>query len=93
VDSHERWVSEQQLKVPLLADEDLSVARAYGAVAWGSPLAKLAGMPTTAGGHFVKRSIFVIDGEGIVRYRQMSRTGASYQSVDDLEAAVATLRA
>ena len=28
VDSHERWTKEQELNVPLLADEDLAVARA-----------------------------------------------------------------
>jgi thioredoxin-dependent peroxiredoxin len=93
IDSHERWASEKELNVPLLADEDLAVAKAYGSVGWGSPLVRLAGMPATPGGSYVKRSIFVIDGEGIVRYRHMSLTGASYQSVDDLEAAVETLRA
>jgi thioredoxin-dependent peroxiredoxin len=92
VDSHERWISEQQLNVPLLADEDLAVAKAYGAVGWGSPLVRLAGMPATPGGNFVRRSIFVVDGEGIVRYRHVSRAGATFQSVDDLEAAVGTLR-
>jgi peroxiredoxin Q/BCP len=92
VDSHERWVEEQQLNVPLLADEDLAVAKSYGAVGWGTPLARLAGMATTPGGFYVKRSIFVVDGEGTVRYRHMSLTGASFQSVDDLEAAVGALR-
>ena len=92
VDSHERWVEEQQLNVPLLADEDLAVAKSYGAVGWGTPLARLAGMATTPGGFYVKRSIFVVDGEGTVRYRHVSLTGASFQSVDDLEAAVGALR-
>src|SRR4249919_3755669 len=33
VDSHERFVEEKKLNVPLLADEDKSVARAYGTLA------------------------------------------------------------
>ena len=91
VDSHERWASEQRLNVPLLADEDLAVARAYGVVGWASPLAKLAGLSTTAGGYYTQRAIFVIDREGVVRHRDVSRTGANFQTVDDLERAVAAL--
>ena len=30
VDSHERWTEKKRLSVPLLADEDKAVARAYG---------------------------------------------------------------
>ena len=37
------------------------------------------------------RSIFIVDGEGIVRYRNISRTGASYQSVGDIEQALAAV--
>jgi thioredoxin-dependent peroxiredoxin len=91
VGSHERWTQEQQLNVPLLADEDLEVSRLYGVVGWASPLAKLAGLPTTGGGSYVMRSIFVVDGDGIIRYRHISRTGASYQSVDDIEQALAAV--
>jgi peroxiredoxin Q/BCP len=91
VDSHERWAEEQHLQVPLLADEDLAVAKSYGVVGWASPLGKIAGLPTTSGGSYVKRSVFVVDGEGIVRYRHSSITGASFQSVEDLEQAVQSL--
>jgi peroxiredoxin Q/BCP len=89
VDSHERWMQEKDLNVPLLADEDLAVSRAYGTVGWASPLAKVVGMPTTGGGSYVMRSIFVIDGEGIIRHRHTSRSGATYQSVEDIELALA----
>jgi len=34
---------------------------------------------------------FVVDGEGVVRYRHVSRTSSSFQTVDDLEEAVAAL--
>jgi peroxiredoxin Q/BCP len=91
VASHERWVQEQRLNVPLLADEEMKVAKAYGVSGWASPLAKIAGLATTPGGWYVKRAIFVVDAGGIVRYRDVSTTGASYKSVDDLEQAVAAI--
>jgi peroxiredoxin len=37
------------------------------------------------------RSIFVIDGEGVIRYRHVSRTGSTYESVEDLERALASV--
>ncbi|HEX8690589.1 MAG TPA: peroxiredoxin [Solirubrobacterales bacterium] len=92
VDSHERWAQEQSLNVPLLADEDLAVSRRYGVTGWVGPFAKLAGLGETApGGRYVMRSIFVIDREGIVRYRHVSRTSGTFQRVEDLERAVAAL--
>ena len=75
VDSHEHWVKEQELNVPLLADEDRKVARAYGVTM----------------GPMVRRAIFVIDEEGMVGYRKVSLTGLSYESVEDLERALASL--
>ena len=75
VESHEHWVKEQELNVPLLADEDKEVARAYG----------------VAMGPMVRRAIFVIDEEGVIGHRKVSMTGLSYESVEDLERAVAAL--
>jgi len=75
VDSHERFTEEKRLNVPLLADEDKSVAKAYGVLA----------------GPMVRRAIFVIDEEGIVRYRKVTLAGLTYESVDDLERAVASV--
>jgi peroxiredoxin Q/BCP len=91
VDSHERWAQEQSLNVPLLADEDLAVSKSYGVTGWVGPLGKLAGLEGVQGGRYVMRAIFVIDAGGIVRYRHVSRTGSSFQTVDDLEQAVAAL--
>ncbi len=91
VDSHERWTQEQSLNVPLLADEDLAVSKSYGLVGWVGPFAKLAGLKEAPGGRYVMRAIFVIDAEGIIRYRHVSRTGAKFQTVDDLEQAVTAL--
>ena len=75
VDSHERFTEEKRLNVPLLADEDKSVARAYGVLA----------------GPMVRRAIFVVDEEGIVRHRKVTLAGLTYESVDDLERAVAAI--
>ncbi len=73
IDSHERFAEEKKLNVPLLADEDKAVAKAYGIVA----------------GPLVRRAIFVIDEEGRIGYRKVSLAGLTYESVADLERAVA----
>jgi peroxiredoxin Q/BCP len=75
VDSHERFTEEKRLNVPLLADEDKQVARAYGVLA----------------GPMVRRAIFVVDEEGVVRYRKVTLAGLTYESVDDLQRAVASV--
>lgn len=75
VDSHERFTKEKSLNVPLLADEDKSVAKAYGVLA----------------GPMVRRAIFVIDEQGIIRHRKVTLVGLSFESVDDLEQAVAAV--
>ena len=61
--------------MPLLADEDKRVARAYG----------------VAAGPMVRRAIFIVDEEGIVRHRKVTLAGLTYESVDDLERALAAL--
>lgn len=91
VDSHERWTEERQLNVPLLADEDLAVSRSYGVTGWLGPLARFTELEDAPGGRYVMRSIFVVDRGGIVRYRHVSRTGATFQSVGDIESALASL--
>jgi thioredoxin-dependent peroxiredoxin len=75
VDSHERFMQEESLNVPLLADEDKAVARAYGVVT----------------GPLVRRAIFIIDEEGVIRHRKVSLVGLSYESVDDIEQALAKI--
>jgi len=75
VESHERFSEEKRLSVPLLADEDKSVARAYGVLA----------------GPMVRRAIFIVDEEGIVRHRKVTLAGLSYESVGDLEQALAAV--
>lgn len=75
VDSHERFTEEKRLNVPLLADGDKEVARAYGVLA----------------GPMVRRAIFIVDEEGIVRHRKVTLAGLTYESVDDLAQALAAI--
>jgi thioredoxin-dependent peroxiredoxin len=75
IESHERFVEEKRLNVPLLADEDKAVARAYGVLA----------------GPMVRRAIFVIDEQGLVRHRKVTLAGLTFESLDDLERAVAAV--
>jgi peroxiredoxin Q/BCP len=77
VDSHERFVAENGLNIPLLADEDKKVARAYGVVGPSG---------------LIRRSVFLIDGKGIVRYRHVALFGLRYQDVGDIERAVELVR-
>ncbi len=74
VDSHERFIAEHGLTVPLAADFDKSVAKAYGVLG--------------PGGAFVRRAIFVIDPEGVIRYRKVALVGLGFEDADDLHAAL-----
>ena len=69
----------------------MEVSKAYGVSGWASPLAKIVGLPTSPGGWYVKRAIFVVDPEGVVRYRDVSTTGATYKSAEEIERAVAAV--
>ena len=73
VSSHQRFAEQHGIGIPLLADEGKKVARAYGVVGPGG---------------FVRRSIFLVDREGVVRYRHVALFGLRYQDVGDLERAV-----
>jgi peroxiredoxin Q/BCP len=78
VESHERFASEHRLTVPLLADPDHATAHDYGVVGPGG---------------LVRRSIFIIDPEGIVRYRHVAVLGLRYKTVEHLAAALSMARA
>jgi peroxiredoxin Q/BCP len=77
IDSHDRFTAKHDLTVPLLADEDRAVIRAYGV---GAP------------GGIVRRSIFIVDPEGIVRYRHIAWLGLHYKDIGALSEALATVR-
>ena len=90
LDSHERFAEEERLNVPLLADEEMRVAHAYGVRGWATPLAWMGDRKAvTPGGFYTQRAIFLVDGEGVVRHRTVSRTGSTFESVEDLERIVA----
>ncbi|HEX9969840.1 MAG TPA: peroxiredoxin [Acidimicrobiales bacterium] len=74
VDSHEKFSCKQGgFTFPLLADCDKEVGKAYSVV---GPLG------------FYKRSVFVVDPEGVVRYAHRSAHGLTYKKTDELLAAV-----
>jgi thioredoxin-dependent peroxiredoxin len=77
VDSHERFAAENGLTVPLLADPDHAIARAYGVLG-------------PAG--LVRRAIFIVDPKGVVRYRHVSLLGLRYRAAEQLAEALARAR-
>ena len=78
LDSHERFRAKYGLTVPLLADPERITIRAYGVLGPGG---------------IVRRSIFIVDPEGIVRYRQVALLGLGYQDVEDLKRSLGRARA
>jgi thioredoxin-dependent peroxiredoxin len=78
VGSHERFRAEYGLTVPLLADSERDVVRAYGVVIPGG---------------LVRRAIFIIDPDGIVRYRHAATLGLRFQDVEAIAAALERARA
>ncbi len=69
IDSHERFSDKHGFKFPLLADTDKAVAGLYGTL---GPLG------------FPRRSVFIVDGDGIVRYAHRAIAGLTYRPVDEL---------
>jgi len=76
LDSHDAFTAHHDLTVPLLADVDREVARAYGVSA-----------PVLG----TRRAAFVIDEDGIVRHRVVHTLGLDFESADDLAEALAAL--
>jgi peroxiredoxin Q/BCP len=75
VDSHERFSAKHGgFDFPLLADTDKAVAGRYGTL---GPIG------------FPRRSVFIVDGEGIIRYAHRAIAGLTYRPVSEL---VAVLR-
>ena len=74
VTSHEDFSCKQGgFAFPLLADTDKAVGEAYGIL---GPLG------------FYRRSVFVIDGGGVVRYAHRAVAGITFRSTDELVKAV-----
>jgi peroxiredoxin Q/BCP len=76
VDSHERFATKRNFPFPLLADTDREVAGVYGVSA-----------PIIG----IRRSVFVVDSGGIVRYTDRKLIGATFVPADKLVPVLASL--
>jgi thioredoxin-dependent peroxiredoxin len=74
VDSHDGFISDQGgFAFPLLADTEKRVGKLYGIL---GPVG------------FYRRSVFVVDGAGVVRHAHRAVAGLSYRPTADLVAAI-----
>jgi len=74
VESHDRFISEHGLTVPLAADVDKAVSASYGVLGPGG---------------FVRRAIFIVDPEGRLRYSKVALVGLGYEDASALREALA----
>jgi peroxiredoxin Q/BCP len=75
LNSHEKFARSQNLSFPLLADERHGVAGAYGATMMNDLL--------------IRRSVFIIDGEGILRWKYIASLGYfGYRAAEELRAKI-----
>jgi peroxiredoxin Q/BCP len=72
--SHKRFTQHHGLTVPLLADVDKKAAKAYGV-----------SVPVVG----TRRAVFVIDEQGVVRFKHVHTLGIDYLDADELRDAVA----
>ena len=77
LDSHERFAAKHGLNFPLLSDANKQVAALYGTL---GPLG------------FPRRSVFIIDGSGSIRYAHRAIAGLTYRSTDELVGVLGQLR-
>jgi len=71
VESHERFAARNGFQFPLLSDPDKTVAAAYGTL---GPLG------------FPRRSVFIVDGGGVIRYAHRAIAGLTFRPVSELVA-------
>jgi peroxiredoxin Q/BCP len=76
--SHERFARKYNLAFPLLADEGLTVARQYG---------------ITLGGAGLRRSVFVIDADGVLRWKHVTLVGLTFPTAETISSQLASLKA
>ena len=69
IESHEAFAGKHGLKFPLLADTDKAVAGLYGTL---GPLG------------FPRRSVFIVDPSGVIRYAHRAIAGLTYRPVSEL---------
>jgi thioredoxin-dependent peroxiredoxin len=74
--SHERFSTKYGFKFPLLADTDKAVARRYGTL---GPIG------------FPRRSVFILDGAGTIRYAHRAIAGLTFRPASELVAVLKDL--
>jgi peroxiredoxin Q/BCP len=70
VESHEEFARKQGLTFPLLADSRDGVAKTYGVSSFG--------------GLLTRRSVFVIDGAGVVRWKHVAMVGLTFRKAEEI---------
>jgi thioredoxin-dependent peroxiredoxin len=76
LDSHRRFARRDDVPVPLLSDPGLAVAAAYGAA-----------VPVVG----TRRSVMVVDEQGVLRHRHVHTVGFGFATVADLRRVLAGL--
>ncbi|MBI2949015.1 MAG: redoxin domain-containing protein [Verrucomicrobia bacterium] len=85
--AQEAWAQKEKITVPLLADYEHKVAQAYG-VAYSSFLPQLnLGM-----GGVPKRSAFVVDAQGVIRYAESNDDPKQLPNFDAIKQALGGLK-
>jgi peroxiredoxin Q/BCP len=76
--SHHEWAKHHGLNFPLLSDHDHQVAKTYASYdpQWG----------------YNKRTVYVLDGEGVVRYRNLDFKHGDKSHYDELRGAINKLK-
>ena len=78
LDSHEKFARKYNLAFPLLADDGLTVSRLYG---------------ITLAGAGLRRSVFVVDAGGVLRWKQVTLVGLTFPTAETISAQLAALKA
>jgi peroxiredoxin Q/BCP len=76
LESHEKFALKHGLHMPLLADPDKTVIKQYGIAMKGLGL---------------KRSVFLIDAEGVLRWKHVATLGLTFQPVATLTEQIGAL--
>ncbi len=77
VDSHRDFAAGRKLRMPLLADEDRQVARSYGIL---GPMG-------------LRRSVFIVDANGVVAWRRIVALNVLFPSVEEIKQGLEGVRA
>ncbi|MFC9425446.1 MULTISPECIES: peroxiredoxin [unclassified Streptomyces] len=77
VDSHEAFARKHDLRIPLLADTDRAVAKAFGVAAPGIG---------------VRRSVFLVAPDGSLHWKHVALLGMTFQPVETLARELSGLR-